>query len=119
MRGLRLIVVKTPKDIIEDAEEAGALARASFAVRDTEKGYFVTGYTYQRLVLSIDVLGHFRCFFMSLFDKDPGRALRLLDHMRGKRIGKFPWRHRVQVKEDVKDLVAFLRKGGYTTEIKD
>ena len=90
-----------------------------FAVRDTEKGYYVTGYTYQRLVLSVDVWNHFKCFSMSLFDRDPGRALRLLDHMRGKRIGKFPWRHRVQVKEDVKDLVVFLRKGGYTTEIKD
>ena len=113
-----LIVAKTPKDLIDDSEEARSLM-VPFAVRDAEKGFYLTGYTHQRLVISIDVCNLLERFIMRLFDDNPGRALRLLDHLRGKSIGRFPWMHRVQVKEDVKDLVSSLKGGGYYTEIKD
>ncbi len=102
-------------DLIEDAEENRALM-VPYAIRDTGKGYVVTGYTAQKMMQTIDVYRIVGGYVDALSDRNMGRALRLVDYLRGKVMGRFPWGHRDQLRSDIAGLARCLSQGGYSTE---
>lgn len=108
-------MTKKLPDLIDDAEENRALM-VPYAIRDTMKGYIVTGFTPGKMAQTIDVYGIVSVYVDKLSDRNMGRALRLVDYLRGKALGYFPWRHRDQLREDITGLVRALSKGGYGSE---
>ena len=97
-------------DLIDDAEENRALMVPS-AVRDSEKGYVVTGFTWGKMAHSIDIYKVVNKYIDGMADLR--RAMRLVDYLQGKGLRYFPWDHRVKLQEDIKGLVHALSQGGY------
>jgi hypothetical protein len=82
------------------------------APRDTQKGFIVTGFTFSKLHMTIDVQRIITANVFGLAAQHSGRALRLIDYLKGRRIYTFPWRHRDQLRQDLEELV----KSGYPVQ---
>jgi selenophosphate synthetase-related protein len=100
-------------DVLESAEAARSICQGAKAGRYVFDEHIVTGQTHGRIVLSIDVAHLVLAYLRDLRDQNPGRMLRLADHLRGKPRRNFPWRHRQQLTEDLEALAGRLKAGGY------
>ncbi len=106
-------MTKKLPDLVDDAAENRALM-VPFAVRDDIGIRTVTGFTWGKMEHSIDIYKIIGKYVDEM--TNVGRALRLVDYLRGKALRNFPWRHREQLSEDIKNLVVELSRGGYTSE---
>ena len=106
-------MTKKLPDLFDDAEENRALM-VPFSVRKAEDAHFVTGFTFGKMAHSIDI----HKIISKYIDGMPnmGRALRLVDYLRGKALRNFPWSHRDQLRSDIAGLARCLSKGGYSAD---
>ena len=110
------VSIKTPTDQFRRADEAHHVCLGAKATR-FEKGLFlVTGQTFGRIVISVDVRNLIEEYLTELMERNPSRGLMLIGRLGGRRLSSYSHRQRERVLEDAETLAARLRVGGYFCE---
>lgn len=105
-------------DLIENTERLALIIGTAPGLRfhEPDGTVYKTGQTGGNINYVIDIYGVVDKYVDALSDRNMGRAMRLVDYLRGKAMGRFPWGHRDQLREDIAGLIRALSGGGYGVE---